>query len=142
MKASRLKIIRELIKIFVIVGDFLMSIHCIASLCGLHLCVCEFFFGLSVCAFIVLLLSTYLLGFCNKFRWVILHSFVIQCCIMYHRMFGLGIMLNWICILLPVFGFALLSNILITDPWQKLYENLSHGNCGALPKEQTTEHVK
>nr|DAJ12363.1 MAG TPA: hypothetical protein [Bacteriophage sp.] len=45
MKASSLKCIRELIKIFVVSGDLFVSIHCIAALCGLHLCVFEFIFG-------------------------------------------------------------------------------------------------
>ena len=142
MKALSLKSIRELIKIFVVSGDLFMSIHCIAALCGLHLCVFEFIFGQSLCAFIVLILSTYLLGFCNNFRWLIFHSFIIQCFIMYNRMFGLGVMLTLVRIILPVSGLALLSNIIIKDPWQKLYENLSHASCGKQPTGSTMDHVK
>lgn len=84
------KSLRDIIRYSIIFGDVLMITHCGLVLNGIQCSFLEFVFGLSVLGFIILYLSTYLLGFCNIIRGMLIHNFTVKCCILYHENFGFG----------------------------------------------------
>lgn len=115
MKPPGLRTIRETIKYLVVIGDIFMTLHCILLICGVRACVVDFLFGQSLSTFLVLYMSSYLLGFCDRFRHVIIHSFTVQCCILYQMRLGFGVMLDSIRVIMMAVGAAVISNLFIDD---------------------------
>lgn len=113
------KFLREIVRYSIVLGDALMTLHCLLLLNGIDCKFLEFIFGLSVLGFTILYLSTYLLVYCNLIRGMLVHNFAVKCCILYHENFGFGDFLTPLRFIMLLVGILLLI-LLFKNQYQKV----------------------
>lgn len=106
------RFVERTLKVTVIACDAVMTIHCAMLLLGCDMWIGEILCGYSLTGTIVLLLASYLLHFCWRYRLAILHAFAVNCCITWQREYGFNEWLTPMRITMLVLGIIILySNI-------------------------------
>lgn len=80
--------IERMLKIYVILGDAFLSIHCIMLTIGWGNWMSELAFGTSLFGFTILWATSYLLKLCWRFRACLAHNLMVSCCMTYQREYG------------------------------------------------------
>lgn len=86
--------IERMLQLNVVLGDAIMTVHCALLLTGSQLWIAEFVAGYSALGFVSLLMASYLLHFCWRFRLCLIHSFLVGCCIIFQREYGFDMLLS------------------------------------------------
>lgn len=89
MNKNLFKILQNIIKYAVGVGLFSLTLHVGLLLYGIDEPWTEWLLGISVLGFITLLLASYVLKLCWKFRLALYYIFLVSGCVHFQRAFSL-----------------------------------------------------
>ena len=81
---TSLKKIREIIKWIIIVGSSMTALQWLFPILEINIILLNFLFGMSLAGYCILILSSYLLAFCNNIRYLLTYVFITRCLITYY----------------------------------------------------------